>query len=67
MLINKFTSGFVVQTYDPETKKWISQEFIASEEVYFEYASTGLPAPEFDDELMMNMVQPSQAYPDGDE
>ena len=36
MIINKITTGFVVQTYDTETGKWIGQDFIAVDEVGYE-------------------------------
>lgn len=29
MLIKKYTNGFVVQVWDTEQQKWISQEFVA--------------------------------------
>src|ERR1039457_6985743 len=38
MRINKITTGFVVQTWDTELKKWISQEFVAGDETNYEKA-----------------------------
>lgn len=37
MLVNKITTGFVVQTYDTDAQKWIKQEFIAGDEVNYEF------------------------------
>lgn len=34
--IKKITTGFVVQEFDTETKQFISQEFIAGDDVEFE-------------------------------
>ena len=36
MLINKITTGFVIQTFDTETKQYTKQEFIAGNEVDYE-------------------------------
>lgn len=36
MLINKITEGYVVQTFDTEKKQFISQEFIAGYECFYE-------------------------------
>jgi hypothetical protein len=36
MIINKITTGFVIQAYDTETKRFISQEFKAADEVTWE-------------------------------
>ena len=36
MIINKVTNGFVVQSFDTETRKFVSQEFIASDEIEWE-------------------------------
>lgn len=38
MIINKITSGFVVQQWDTEKKAWIGQEFVAGEGCDVEYA-----------------------------
>jgi hypothetical protein len=34
--LNKITVGFVVQVFDPETKKFISQEFFAGDQCDYE-------------------------------
>jgi hypothetical protein len=39
MIINKITTGFVVQKFDTETRKFISQEFIAGDETEWETVS----------------------------
>ena len=36
MKINKITEGYVVQTFDTETGKYIKQEFIAGDQVSYE-------------------------------
>lgn len=44
-LINKITSGYVVQTYDPKQHKYISQRFVPTDTVSYEYFDgiTGMP------------------------
>lgn len=34
MKINKFTSGFVIQTFDTDKNNWVSQEFISDDSSY---------------------------------
>lgn len=36
MIVNKVTTGFVVQTFDTVTQRYTSQEFIAGDEVVVE-------------------------------
>ena len=36
MIVNKTTTGFVVQKFDSETGRCLSQEFIASDQVEWE-------------------------------
>jgi hypothetical protein len=36
MIINKITTGFVIQQFDTETQKYIGQSFIASDDVQYE-------------------------------
>lgn len=36
MKIKKVTTGFVIQTYDTEKKKFVAQEFVASGECDYE-------------------------------
>jgi len=36
MKINKITTGFVIQTFDTETKKYTAQEFVAGDHVEYE-------------------------------
>ena len=40
MFINKITDGFVIQTFDTETGKFVSQEFIAGNESDYENKET---------------------------
>ena len=73
MLVNKITAGFVIQTFDTKTGKWVSQEFVADNQSEYEN-ETGKPlkhdsiayAKTFDAYLCFNMVQPSEAYPDAE-
>lgn len=43
MLINKITTGFVIQTFDTEKGKYVSQEFVAGDQVDYEEKETGNP------------------------
>ena len=36
MLVNKVTSGFVIQVFDTELKRFISQEFVAGDDCQYE-------------------------------
>lgn len=36
MLVNKITTGFVIQTYNTQTNKCIRQEFVAGDQVEWE-------------------------------
>lgn len=61
MLVKKITTGFVVQTFDTETKKWVSQEFVAGDECVYEDAD-GNPADSFEPAgyLPYDMRQPNE-------
>jgi hypothetical protein len=65
MWVRKITTGYVVQVLDTETGEWISQEFTAAYEPEYEDENGNKVEP-FEDYLEFNMVQPSEAYPDGD-
>ena len=58
MIVNKTTTGFVVQKFDTETRQFISQEFIAADEVDFENED-GEPVDSFDEYLPFDMKQPN--------
>ena len=58
MIINKVTVGFVVQSFDTETQKWVSQEFFAGDDVSYE-DKDGVPTDHIRDYLPFDMVQPS--------
>lgn len=45
MIVNKITSGFVTQSFDTETKKWVSQEFTAGDECQYEDQQGNAVAP----------------------
>jgi hypothetical protein len=53
MRINKITTGFVVQTWDTELKKWISQEFLAGDEINYEKADGDAADP----------IEPREVWP----
>jgi len=59
MIVNKATTGFVIQKFDMETRQFICQEFIAGDEVDFENED-GDPVESFDEYLPFNMKQPSE-------
>jgi len=67
-LINKITVGFVVQVFDTEKGKFISQEFMASDDTTYEIGSPdseefGEPTDnswtEFAPYISFDMVQPT--------
>ncbi len=69
MLINKVTSGFVIQVFDTELKRFVSQEFVAGDECQYE-DKDGVPACsealETDGKaayLPFDMVQPRPSRP----
>ena len=71
MIVNKVTVGFVIQQFDTDTNEWVGQDFCAGDDVSYEDNETGEPVS---DEIAgkvsnyyfeFNMVQPSQAFPDG--
>ena len=39
MIINKITTGFVIQTYDTEKRQYVHQEFVAGDEAHIHYMS----------------------------
>jgi len=43
MLINKITTGYVIQTYNTETGRCEAQDFIAGDECEYEFSETGQP------------------------
>ena len=65
MIINKITTGFVIQKFDTEAHKFISQEFIAtpigcSEDQVAWETEFGEPIkPATKDSLAFDMIQPS--------
>ena len=59
MIIKKITTGFVIQTFDTDTNKFVEQEFIAGDEVTHE-DEVGNEVSEdlVDPYLPFDMVQP---------
>lgn len=63
MKVNIITTGFVIQTFDTETKRFERQEFVASDEVSYERKDGTFPPQEEVDAaresyLPFDMVQP---------
>ena len=60
MIACKITTGYVIQCYNTETKKWISQEFVAGDDCEYEDMEGHLlvPNPIEDEYLPFEMVQP---------
>lgn len=52
MKINKITHGYVIQTWDTESKQWVGQEFVAGNPVEYEEAGTG------------RVLDPQEVWPD---
>ena len=59
MIVNKVTTGFVIQKFDTETRQFVSQEFIAGDQVDFEN-ERGEPVESCDEYLPFDMKQPSE-------
>lgn len=59
MIINKVITGFVVQTFDTETKKFTGQKFFAEDEERFEDGyGDEVDAPSNIPNLALEMIQP---------
>ena len=64
MLIDKITIGFVIQTFDTDTRQYTSQEFIAGDDVQYEQDGQSVNAQLMEDcdgiepYLPFNMEQP---------
>jgi hypothetical protein len=66
MLLKKVTTGFVVQTFDTEKQKFVSQEFVAGDQCDYENEDGEIVDCELfarpdgvEDYLPYDMVQPS--------
>jgi hypothetical protein len=65
MQINKITVGFVIQTFDTNTRKYTSQEFIAGDDVQYEQDGEPVDAKLMEDDygnepcLPFSMQQPN--------
>jgi hypothetical protein len=57
MIVKKVTTGFVIQSFDTNTRKYTGQEFIAGDQVDYE-TETGHPIESFSEYLPFDMVQP---------
>jgi hypothetical protein len=57
MLVKKITTGFVIQTFDTETRKFTGQEFVAGDQVDYEN-EVGMLVKSFKEYLPFDMVQP---------
>lgn len=63
MIVQKITTGFVVQTFDTEKRKFIGQEFVAGDQVELEVNGESIDSSEVEglDEtyLSFDMLQPN--------
>lgn len=60
MIVKKITSGFVIQYFETETEKFLSQKFIAGDEVWVkDLAGNSLDEDDVSEYLPFDMVQPS--------
>ena len=57
MIVQKVTTGFVVQTFDTKTGKFVCQTFVAGDPVYYE-DTKGNSVDSFEEYLPFEMVQP---------
>jgi hypothetical protein len=57
MIINKITTGFVIQKYDTKTGNFINQEFVCGDDTTFENLK-GEEVEGFDAYLEYDMKQP---------
>lgn len=69
MIIQKITQGYVIQTYDTKTKRWIRQEFTADGHCNYEDdmgntvdASSMMKQGEPEPYLPFDMVQPRKNF-----
>lgn len=65
MVISKITTGFVIQNFDTELQAWVSQEFVAGDEVDYEVDGDPINEADFEDRVLtgqfylpFDMVQP---------
>ena len=65
MIIQKITTGFVIQNFDTDAQNFTSQEFVAGDQVDFEIDGDAIDSIEFEDKLVdhsgylpFEMVQP---------
>jgi len=58
MIVNKITTGFVIQSFDTEKKEFVSQDFIAGDEVSYEKEDGTPYNGDVDSYLPFDMVQP---------
>jgi hypothetical protein len=58
-VVKKFTTGFVVQEFNPVSGKFICQSFVSSDDVHYE-DDEGNPIEPFEDYLPFYMKQPSE-------
>lgn len=59
MQISKITTGFVIQVYDTESGKFISQEFVAGDDVVYESGGESVDGDLIPNYLPFDMVQPT--------
>jgi hypothetical protein len=66
MVVQKVVTGFVIQQFDTDTKKFISQEFVCGDEFYWEdEMGNPIEGPEETQYLPYEMKQPEQIMKEG--
>ena len=65
MIINKITTGFVIQQWDTEKKQWVDQSFVAGDDCDYEDGNGNTVSEDLIDDdtdtvpyLPFDMVQP---------
>jgi hypothetical protein len=72
MIIEKITTGYVIQRFDTDLQDWVSQEFVAGDECVYEVEGAGINVADFEARVVDNqepylpyqMVQPKDMYGD---
>lgn len=67
MIIQKITTGFVIQEFNTDTQKFVSQQFVAGDEVDYEVEGSAINQVDFENKLVSHngylpftMVQPGE-------
>lgn len=60
MIVHKITPGFVIQVFDSESNSFISQSFVASDQVDYEDDEGNPTDVEVREYMSFDMVQPKE-------